>query len=152
LLFSALGQRWGFVVGKAGHLYLLHAGNLGGIGGQAAQEDGCKVWAGMAYFRKVIYVPCLGGMSAYTIRPGPKIKKLWQTRATGYGAAPVIGGGALWSAYEATLLQLDPSDGSTVSSIAIGDLPHFATPTLHGSLVLIGTLDGLTAVSTAAGR
>ncbi len=149
LLFSALGQRWGFVVGKAGHLYLLHQQDLGGIGGQAAQADNCKVWAGMAFQDGRIYVPCLGGMSAYTIEAGPTITKLWQTDATGYGAAPVIGGGALWSAYDGVLLQLDPATGDTVTSIPIGALPHFATPSLHESLVLVGTLAGVTAVRTS---
>lgn len=148
LLFSALGHRWAFTVGKAGTVYLLHARNLGGIGGEVATATGCKVWGGQAFDAGVIYVPCLSGMAAYTIRQGPRIKRLWHTRATGYGSAPVLGGGALWAAYEGSLLQLDPTDGHTVATIGVGTLPHFSTPTLHDSLVLVGTLAGITAVST----
>lgn len=149
LLFNALGKRWGFVVGKAGHLYLLHQGNLGGIGGQVAQAEHCKVWSGEAFHDGVIYVPCLSGMAAYTITAGPTITQLWHVDTTGYGAAPVFGGGALWASSGGQVLQLDPTDGSTVASISVGDSPHFATPTLHGSLVIVGTMSGVTAVSTS---
>lgn len=149
LLFSALGKRWAFSISKAPHVYLLRQGDLGGIGGQVVQREGCKAWAGMAFHDGLIYVPCVQGMTAYTITRGPRITKVWRTRATGYGAAPVVGGGAVWSSNAGTLWQLDPATGATVASIPIGVLPHFASPTLHGSLVLVGTMAGVSAVSTS---
>jgi outer membrane protein assembly factor BamB len=148
LLFSAFHQPWGFSLNKAGHVFLLHANNLGGIGGQAAEAQDCPAFGGMAFLRGVIYVPCREGVTAYTIKPGPKIVRLWRNPDTGYGSAPVIGGGAVWAIAGGTLYQIAPGTGRTVTSIAIGTNPHFATPTLHGDLVLAGTMTGVTAVQT----
>ncbi len=149
LLFNALGQKWGFVDGKAGPIYLLHQDALGGIGGQAAQAGAARRTAGCAFHAGVLFVPCQTGMHAYTIQAGPTFSQLWETSATGYGADPVVGGGAVWAVSDGVLLQLDPATGHTVTSITVGTAPHFATPTLHGSLVLVGTLTGLTAVRTS---
>ncbi len=148
LLFNALGQRWGFSIGKAGHVYLLHQGNLGGIGGQAAQAEHCKAFGGMAFHAGVIYVPCDPGLTAYTIEPGPTIKRVWRNHDTGYGSDPVMGGGAVWAVNDGTLHQIDPQSGATVTSIAVGANGHFATPALHDDLVLVPTLAGVTAIRT----
>jgi outer membrane protein assembly factor BamB len=148
LLFSALGKRWAFVTGKAGPIYLLRRGDLGGIGGQAAQAEGCPAYGGSAHSNGRLFGPCTDGMRAYTIKAGPRFEMEWHSDATGYGSAPVTGGGAVWAVDDGKLVQLDPATGRTVATIAVGDNPHFATPTLHGSLVLVGTLSGVTAVST----
>jgi len=103
----------------------------------------------MAFRQGVLVVPCLNGLSAYSIRPALKLHREWRNHDVNYGASPVIGGGAVWAVDDSLLYQIDPSDGSTVTTIGIGDTPHFATPTLHGSLVLVGTLTGITAVSTS---
>lgn len=149
-LFSALGHDWAFGIGKAGDGYLLHQDDLGGIGGEAASIYNCKSWGGMAFRSATLYIPCLDGLSAYKLTSGPTLTRVWQNTAVQYGAAPVIGGGAIWAVYDNALFQLDPADGTTVTSIGLGAItPHFATPTLHGSLVLVGTVDGVTAVSTS---
>jgi hypothetical protein len=36
--------------------------------------------------------------------------------------------------------------GSTLASISVGTLPHFASPTLWNSLVFVGTMSGVFAV------
>ena len=149
LLFNSLGRKWVFADGKEGTGYLLFQSDLGGIGGQQATISGCKSWSGMAYHDGIIYVPCQSGISAYQIHSGPGLTRIWQNTDAGYGAAPVLGGGAVWAVYNSQLLQIDPTDGSTVTSIGLGASPHFATPTLHGSLVLVGTMNGVTAVSTS---
>jgi putative pyrroloquinoline-quinone binding quinoprotein len=148
LLFNSFGRRFVFADGKEGTGYLLDQSHLGGIGGQLSTTSRCKSWGGTAYRGGVVYVPCLGGLTAYRVHSSPHLAPLWQNTAVQYGAAPVIGGGAVWAVYAGKLFQLDPSDGSTVTSIGLGKCPHFATPTLHGSLVLVGTLRGVTAVNT----
>lgn len=150
LLFDAIGQSWAFGIGKAGDGYLLHADDLGGIGGEAASIHHCKSWGGMAFRHATVYIPCLGGLSAYKVVDGPAMQLLWQNKGVQYGASPVLGGGAVWAVYDNTLFQLDPADGTTVASIGLdATTPHFATPTLHGSLVLVGTVNGVVAVRTS---
>lgn len=150
MLFNALGQDWVFGIGKAGDGYLLHQNDLGGIGGEAASIHNCKSWGGMAFRAATLYIPCLGGLAAYNVVQGPALTRLWANSDVQYGAAPVLGGGAVWAVYDNTLFQLNPADGMEVASIGLGaTTPHFATPTLHGSLVLVGTVDGITAVSTS---
>ncbi|MGI8701740.1 MAG: PQQ-binding-like beta-propeller repeat protein [Nocardioidaceae bacterium] len=149
LLFSALGRQWVFGAGKAGDGYLLHQNNLGGIGGEAASIHNCKSFGGTAFRAGTVYVPCLSGLSAYQVVAGPAMNLRWQNTAVQYGAAPVLGGGAVWAVSDNSLFQLNPTDGTTVTSLPLGaTTPHFATPTLHGSLVLVGTVNGVTAVST----
>lgn len=149
MLFNALGEDWAFGIGKAGDGYLLHQDDLGGIGGEAASIANCKSWGGMAFRNATLYIPCLGGLAAYKVVQGPALTRLWANSDVQYGAAPVLGGGAVWAVYDNTLFQLDPADGSEVASIGLGaTTPHFATPTLHGSLVLVGTVNGVTAIRT----
>jgi outer membrane protein assembly factor BamB len=148
LLFNSFGRKFVFADGKEGTGYLLHQNHLGGIGGQLATTSGCESWGGMAYHAGVVYVPCISGLSAYRIVRTPDLRRIWQNTGVGYGAAPVVGGGAVWGVDTGRLYQINPSDGSTVTSIAVGTCPHFATPTLHRSLVLVGTMNGVAAVRT----
>jgi outer membrane protein assembly factor BamB len=148
IVFSSLKHFWAFGVGKAGDGYLLHQDRLGGIGGSAASIHGCKSWSGMAYRGGVIFVPCINGLSGYRVVKGPALHKGWTNDSIGYGASPVVGGGAVWAVSDGRLFQVNRFSGRTVTSIGIGANPHFATPTLHGRLVLVGTLGGITAVRT----
>jgi outer membrane protein assembly factor BamB len=145
-IVRGIGRTWIFADGKAGNGYLLDPVHLGGIGGQAATLSGCESFGGTAFHGGTIYVPCVDGMQAVRIRPGPSLQVVWQSTATGFGSSPVLGGGALWAVNEGRLIQLEPRTGRMVTSIKIGECPHFATPTLHRSLVLVGTLTGVTAV------
>jgi hypothetical protein len=148
MIFGALGHHWAFGDGKAGDGYLLHQRHLGGIGGYAATIANCKSFGGTAYRARTIYVPCLSGLSAYRLTSGPVMRRKWHNTSVLYGASPVVGAGAIWAVYNGGLFQLDPRNGRTVARATLGGCPHFATPTLHGSLVLVGTLSGVTAVST----
>jgi len=47
------------------------------------------------------------------------------------------------------LHALDPADGHIQQRAQLGPVPHFATPTLSGGRVFVGTLDGVTALSGA---
>ncbi|MGI8614455.1 MAG: PQQ-binding-like beta-propeller repeat protein [Nocardioidaceae bacterium] len=143
------GRRWIFVDGKAGNGYLLRPARLGGIGGQAATVSGCASFGGTAFHSRTIYVPCTDGIRAVRIQAGPALRVLWHNSDTGFGSAPVLGGGALWAVNGSRLFQINPATGSAVTSAVVGTCPHFATPTLYGSLVLVGTTSGVTAVRTS---
>lgn len=147
--FRKFGEDWVWQNGKQGTGYLLHQDALGGIGGQAASIHGCKAWGGSAYVDSSIYVSCKNALQAYRLRKGPSLEAVWRNRSLGYGAAPVIGGGAVWAAFQSRIWQIDPQTGKTVTTASTGaQLPHFATPTLHDSLVIVGTMSGVSAVSS----
>lgn len=149
ILFGALGKGWAFGDGKAGDGYLLHQGALGGIGGAAASIHDCASWSGMAFRIGVVFVPCISGLSAYRVVAGPALHKVWTNAAVGYGASPVVGGNRVWAVSDGRLFALDIGSGRTLRSISLGTTPHFATPTLHLRLALVGTTTGVTAVRTS---
>lgn len=138
-----------FADGKGGTAYLLNQADLGGIGGQAAALALCQSFGGTAYDGATVYVPCSDGIRAVGIGPGAQMSVRWHNTSTGFGSAPVIGGGAVWAVNNAQLVQIDPATGTTVATVSIGTAPSFATPTLHGPWVYVGTNAGVTGVKTS---
>lgn len=71
----------------------------------------------------------------------------WHT-SSGASGPPVIGGGAVWSLDigAGQLLALSAVTGGVLARIAVGPLPHFASPTPWDGLVLVGTMRGVTAI------
>jgi outer membrane protein assembly factor BamB len=137
--------------GKRGTGYLLNAGHLAGPGSQVASAPVCAAFGGMAVAGTIVYVPCASGGLAAVDTAGNRIKVAWRGPAAASGS-PVIGGGAVWVPdYSAGVLyELRPADGSTAFHIALGTpLPHFASPSLSGRLVLLGTMTGVVAVRGA---
>jgi polyvinyl alcohol dehydrogenase (cytochrome) len=138
-------------VGKSQFGYLLNARRLGGVGGQLAEGQVCASFGGPAVSGSVVYVPCYGiGLSAVSVAGG-RIQVLWRGPATASGS-PVVGGGAVWVAdwNSGILYQLDPATGRVRHQIGLGSaLPHFVSPSLSGSLILVGTMHGVVAVSGA---
>jgi len=138
-------------VGKRGIGYLLSAAHLGGVGGQITRVHVCAAFGGAAVRGATVIVPCASGGPAAVTTRGSKLRVLWRGPRAADGS-PVIGGGAAWvTANSAGLLyELNPATGRPVQKLAIGsELPHFASPTLSGPLVLIGTLHGVVAVTGA---
>jgi outer membrane protein assembly factor BamB len=138
-------------VGKSGVGYLLNAAHLGGVGGQLASGPVCAAFGGAAVSGNIVDVPCLFGGLAAVDTTGNRVRVLWRGPADGSGS-PVIGGGAVWVAGSdsGVLYELDPSTGAVRQKITVANaLPHFVSPSLAGSLVLIGTMTGVTAVSGA---
>ncbi|MGI9006104.1 MAG: PQQ-binding-like beta-propeller repeat protein [Streptosporangiaceae bacterium] len=136
-------------VGKRGIGYLLSAGHLGGVGGQLGQHRVCPAFGGAAVAGQTVIVPCAGGGPAAVRLAGVQIRVLWRGPAAADGS-PVIGGHAVWvtSTQAGLLYELDPASGRVRYKIALGSgLPHFASPSLAGRLVLTGTLLGVVAVT-----
>jgi len=138
-------------VGKSMIGYLLNAHHLGGVGGQLAEGQVCASFGGPAVSGSVAYVPCYGtGLTAVSVASG-RVQVLWRGPGTA-GGSPVLGGGAVWVAdwNSGILYELNPASGRVRHQIGLGSaLPHFVSPSLSGSLLLVGTMNGVVAVSGA---
>jgi outer membrane protein assembly factor BamB len=141
-------------VGKTGVGYLLNAGRLGGVGGQLTARRVCSgldgAYGGAAILGSMVYVPCRNGVTAVDTA-ADHIEVRWHG-PPGTSGSPVLGGGALWvlGLNSGRLYELNPRTGSVRQQIGVdGGLPHFASPSLSGGLVLIGTMTGVTAVAGA---
>jgi outer membrane protein assembly factor BamB len=139
------------IVGKRGIGYLLNAHHLGGIGGQLAKLRICTAFGGAAVHGDTVIVPCSGGGPAAVATRGSQLRVAWRGPSSADGS-PVIGGGAVWVTDTArgVLYELSPSTGGVRHEIRLGsELAHFASPSLAGRLVLVGTMHGVVAVTGA---
>ena len=137
-------------VGKRGIGYLLDGAHLGGVGGQLTAAAICHAYGGAAVSGTIAYVPCDSGLAAVDTA-GRRLRVRWRGPAAAAGS-PVLGGGAVWVAdvNAGILYQLSPASGQVRQQITLGaPLPHFASPSLSGPLVVIGTMQGVVAVSGA---
>ncbi len=138
-------------VGKNGTGYLLNAAHLAGVGTQLAQAAVCTAFGGMAVKGTVAYVPCISGGMAAVDTAHTRVRVLWRGPGGAQGS-PVLGGGAVWVPNwgSGVLYELSPATGHVMNQISLGSpLPHFASPSLSGSLALVGTMSGVVAVSGA---
>jgi len=138
-------------VGKRGIGYLLRAAHLGGIGGQVASGRICQAFGGPAVAGRTVYVPCVGSGMAAVSTARNRLRVLWRGPAGAWGS-PVLGGGAVWVAdwNSGVLYELSQATGRVRHRIALrSGLPHFASPSLSGRLVIIGTNRGVVAVAGA---
>ena len=140
---------WVFIAGKNGHGYSLHQGALGGIGGQVSSASVCAAFGGAAFSGDTVYVPCVGSIRQVQIGSNGAVTAGWQSSAA--GGPPVIGGGVVWSVSSSgRLVALNPATGATIGSISVGAVPHFASPTLWQSQILVGTMAGISSTSVSA--
>ncbi len=139
---------WVFIAGKSGMGYTLRQGALGGIGGQVAARPVCAGFGGAAQVGMTVFVPCSGGLRAVRIGTAGSIQPLWRT-GSGAAGPPVVGGGAVWSLnLEAgDLVELEVGTGAAMARVAVGAVPHFASPTLWSGRVFVGTMRGVVAVT-----
>jgi hypothetical protein len=144
-----------FIMGKRGTGYLLDTLNMGGIGGQRAQQQICAAYGAAAVNGSVVYEPCNGGgIAAVSVSAAARrIQVLWRGPAATNGS-PVLGGGAVWVTdygdSPGVLYELDPASGHAARSISLGaDLPHFSSLSLADGTAYVSTLSGVVAVSGA---
>src|SRR6266567_1288994 len=137
-----------FANGKSGLGYLLRADHLGGIGGALVERPVCRAFGGSAAAGSTLYVPCTDGVRQVLVGPGARLELGWQAPARVSGS-PVVGGRTVYSLDPAggVLYALDAGGGSVRTSAPVGPTSRFATPTLAGGLVLVGTLTGVTALA-----
>ncbi len=130
--------------GKAGTIYLLRQGALGGIGHPVAAASGCASFGGMAYAAGVLFVPCTSGVRAVSVG-STTLTPVWQAPGNITGS-PVVGGTGVFTLDPAggRLYVLDAASGAVRTSVDVGVTSRFATPTLDAGTVLVGTMTGLT--------
>jgi len=135
-----------FAAGKSGRGYVLHANALGGVGGQATDQDVCRAYGGSATTGSQIFVPCTDGLLQVTIGTDASIRLGWRASSDVAGS-PVIGGHTVYSMGAGTLYALNSENGAVRATIHIGDTSRFVTPTLSGSHVFVGTMAGISAAT-----
>ena len=138
-----------FADGKSGLGYLLHANALGGMNGQAQVVNICQSFGGAATDGSHIIVPCTSGLRQLSLSTQGQLTLGWQAPSQITGS-PVIGGQTVYSlSGDGTLYALDSATGKTRTTIAVGDVSRFATPTLFNNQVFVGTLNGVVGVTVS---
>lgn len=142
-----------FMAGKGGVGYVLRQSNLGGVGGQIFRARTCgggMAFGGTAVAGGTLYLPCASGLEAIGVAANGHFTVRWQTHS-GANGPPVLGGGCAFSVdtNNGTLVAISLSSGATVATARVGAVPHFVSPTLLGSLALVGTDSGLVAITGA---
>jgi outer membrane protein assembly factor BamB len=137
-------------VGKRGVGYLLDANRLGGIGGQLSAQPICPAFGGSAVTGSTVYLPCTDSTRAVDVDPAGGLRLRWTASVPADGS-PVVGGGAVWvtDTDHGILYALDPATGTPRAQINVGDLPHFASPTLAGDRAYLGTTHSVVAINGA---
>jgi putative pyrroloquinoline-quinone binding quinoprotein/putative pyrroloquinoline-quinone-binding quinoprotein len=136
-----------FAAGKSGQGYLLRAGHLGGVGGQAQTLTLCHAYGGAAVAGASAIIPCTEGLRQLRVVDGPRVVSGWRAPGNVTGS-PVIGGKTVYSLDPGgTLYALDLATGALRATLAVGATSRFATPALAHGRVFIGTLAGVEAIS-----
>src|SRR6266700_860287 len=138
-----------FANGKSGLGYLLHADALGGVGGQALVKPICRAFGGAAALGSQLFVPCTDGLRQLVVGPGANLSLGWRAPAQINGS-PIVGGHTVYSLDPTgTLYALDTASGTVRAMLSVGATSRFATPTLSGNQVFVGTLAGVVAANIA---
>jgi outer membrane protein assembly factor BamB len=134
-------------LGKRGTAYVLSADHLGGVGGQIAQAQVCPAFGTAAVRGTTVYVPCQDGVRALEVA-SDSIKVVWKSTVSANGS-PTLSGNTVWTVEypRGTLYRLDARTGGATAQVALGTVPHFASPTLGADRVYVGTVAGVTAVT-----
>jgi outer membrane protein assembly factor BamB len=142
-----VGGHRAMVAGKDGQVYLLNTARLGGIGHPVATVSGCRGFGGLAYDpqRHLAFVPCDTGLLQVAVA-ATRLHRGWQTNSAIRGS-PVVGAGRVWvlSASRGILYVLSETTGQIVAHLTVGSVTSFASPVLSGSMVFVGTTNGIVA-------
>jgi outer membrane protein assembly factor BamB len=95
-----------------------------------------------------VYIPCSDNTRAVEVSPTGGMRVRWKAPVPSDGS-PVVGGGAVWvtDTDRGVLYALDPATGAPRAHIDVGQMPHFASPTLVGEHAYLGTTSGVVAIS-----
>ena len=137
-----------FAAGKSSKGYVLRANALGGIGGQVDVQDMCTSFGGAATVGSTTFIPCTDGVHQISVDASGHMHQGWQASGNITGS-PVVGGHTLYSLSNGMIYALNMDNGQVVTSLNVGQANRFATPTISGSSIFIGTLTGITAVKIA---
>ncbi len=129
-----------FQAGKEGVGYLLRAGHLGGIGGQAFSAKVCSggAFGGTAWMPPFVYVPCTGGLAAVRLESEASFTVAWT--GPGFDAGPpIVAGGAVWTVdvNSGDLYAFDARSGRQRFRASLGSVTHFASPSAAGGRLYV---------------
>ncbi len=131
--------------GKRGTAYLLDPANLGHIGGQLAKADICTPFGTAAVSGITAYLPCTDGVRAVNVS-GNSMTVAWH--ASGLSGSPVVAAGTVYvTDGSGSVYAVNASSGASRGHIGVGSMSRFASPTLSGRYLLLGTNSGVTAVT-----
>ena len=139
-----------FQAGKTTTSYVLRADRLGGIGGQLSATEVCRGFGGTAVQGSTVFVPCSDGLRAVAVSPAGALTVGWHAPANLNGS-PVVGGGLVWvlDAKAGDLAGLDAATGAVRTARHVGPVTRFASPTLSGNRIYVGTMSGVVALTTS---
>ena len=137
-----------FAAGKSGKGYVLHANALGGVGGQIDVQDVCSSFGGAATVGSTTFIPCTNGVRQITVDASGHMHQGWRASRDIVGS-PVVGGHTLYSISNGLIYALNIDTGQVVTSLNVGQANRFATPTISGTSIFIGTYTGITAIKIA---
>jgi outer membrane protein assembly factor BamB len=126
--------------GKSGHIYLLRANHLGGVGGQISAIDsncGDVLDGGFSLHGRILFLPCMSGTEAVRVTSSPAaIKVIWHA-SVGSGP-PIMAAQLVWTiGSDGVLYGLNPDNGKVVQHAPLGSLAnHFSTPSVGAGLLL----------------
>ncbi len=140
-----------FAAGKSGFGYLLHADNLGGVGGQITDKPVCPgslSMGGAALLGSQVYIPCLDGVQEMTVS-GTQMNLGWKDRQL--TLPPVIGGHTVYGLdNNGTLYAVDATTGQLRAQISLNaPVAHFATPTLSANHIFFGTMNSVYSIAAS---
>ncbi len=142
-----LPHGWIYADGKSGLGYVLKASHLGGVGGQTSVISLCHAFGGDAAIGSQVIVPCTSGLRSIKISSSGQVTLGWHAASTLQGS-PVAGGHTVYALdTQGVLFALNSSTGATRTSITVGSCNRFATPTLSGKLIFVGTYSGIVAIT-----
>ena len=107
--------------------------------------DLCRAFGGAAVLGTRAFLPCTDGVREVKVESG-KMTVGWHADSN-IAKSPVIGGHTLYDlGADGKLYALDVDTGKERASVQIGDATRFATPTIYGDALFVGTVAGITAV------
>jgi len=137
-----------FTAGKSGRGYTVRATALGGVGGQVDGRTVCVSFGGASVVGTTVFVPCTNGVLQLIVDNNGQMHLGWHTSNIINGS-PVVGGHTVYSLGNGTLYALAMNSGQLVAELNVGQATRFATPTISGMRIFVGTYAGITAVNIA---
>lgn len=135
-----------FIAGKGGKGYTLHMDALGGVGGQIDAQNVCVSFGGAATVGSTMFLPCIDGLRQVSVDASARIHLGWHASGVITGS-PIVGGHTVYSLSNGMIYALNMDSGRVVTSLNVGQANRFATPTIAGTTIFIGTLEGIIAVN-----
>jgi outer membrane protein assembly factor BamB len=122
-----------FQIGKEGVGYLLHAADLGGVGGEAASARICAGgFGGTAVDGSLVFVSCFDGLYAVRVLAAPALSVAWSVTSVRPGP-PTVAGGAVWVIDRAgALVGFSESTGRQVYRYPLNVAGSFPSPAAGG--------------------